>query len=196
VSAKVRPRRLVYITRMMRVTSPAALPEISGTEALRLLQAGKAVRGYRVVGLLNFPEDDFACPVLLEQCWVENLKAVHTSFESPVRLADCHFVRCDFSFAYFLQGLTIENCAFEHYLDFQSGGHNQPGFLFHLLRNTFQGFVNFFDCWYRAAVRIEHNDFLGQTNLLSFSANYTTFDVAPLIQHNIGNLYRTDEGIA
>ncbi|AHJ99239.1 hypothetical protein Hsw_3644 [Hymenobacter swuensis DY53] len=161
-----------------------------------LLQAGKAVRGYRVVGSLNFHEDDPAHPVLLEQCWDENLKAVHLSFKSPVRLANCHFVRRDFSFAYFLQGLTIENCAFENYLNFQSGGHNQPGFLLHLLRNTFHGFVNFFDCWYRAAVQIEHNDFLGQTNLLSFSANYMAFDVVPHIQHNTGELHRTDEGIA
>ena len=83
---------------------------------------------------------------------------------------------------------------FDNYLDFQTGGHNKPGFSVSLLRNTFKEFVNFFDCWYEAEVRIESNDFQGETNLLGTPHNIpVTFNVPPLIQHNIGNLYRSDE---
>ncbi len=174
---------------------PEPLPKISAADALQLLQHGQAVRGYHIVGnLLLWGDIFFNFPVEIHDCWVEELSSFMVQYRHPVRLLNSHFVRCGFREGYFLQGLAITGCTFDGYLDFQSGGHNQPGFKILLAHNVFHGFVNFMDCWYRADVQIEHNAFHGETNLLNFATNYTTFDVAPLIQQNTGNLYRADEG--
>ncbi|NVO83815.1 hypothetical protein [Hymenobacter terrestris] len=177
------------------MTSADVLPKLSGREALSLLQTGKPVCGHHIVGRLLLPVyDTCAWPVTIENCWLDEVEASGVSFKAPVHLLNSHINKCAFTQAHFLQGLQIENCVFDDYLDFSSGGHNQPGFLVCLQRNVFHRFVNFFDCWYRAEVRIEHNDFRGETNLLSSADNYTTFDVEPLIQDNTGNLHRVDEG--
>ncbi|WP_400193434.1 hypothetical protein [Hymenobacter sp. B81] len=102
-----------------------------------------------------------------------------------------------FSFAYFLQGLQLTYRVFESQLDFDCGGHGQPGFPVQLRRNVFHGFVNFFDCWFESAVQVEGNDFRQGTNLLGTidpPACGVRFDVAPVVLDNKGNLHRTDEG--
>ncbi|RYU84421.1 hypothetical protein [Hymenobacter persicinus] len=82
----------------------------------------------------------------------------------------------------------------ESYLDFQAGGHNQPGCPVWLRGNVFQGFVNFFDCWYQAEVTIEDNAFCRDTNLLGAPMDIpVTFECSPLIRNNSGVLDRNTE---
>ncbi|TGE21868.1 hypothetical protein E5K00_16525 [Hymenobacter aquaticus] len=177
------------------MSSPDMLPKISGYEARELLRVGKPLHGYYIVGLLLLEENDTGYPVTIDHCWIDELTAISISFECPVRLLNSHFVRCQFTFVYFLQGLVIESCLFEQSLDFQAGGHNKPGFPVRLLGNTFNGFVNFFDCWYEADVQVEANTFQAGTNLLGAPATIpVTIDGIVLIQHNTGDLARNDEG--
>lgn len=178
------------------MSSPELLPKLAAAAALEWLRAGRPVCGYHIVGKLevyNYIHIDY--PVEIENCWVEELAGPAMSYRQPVQLLNSHFVRCEFVFAYFLHGLTIEGCTFESYLDFQAGGHNKPGYSIQLLNNTFHGFVNFFDCWYEANVQVEGNDFCQGTNLLGAPQGYPVeFDVPPIILNNTGALARHDEG--
>ncbi|TGD81414.1 hypothetical protein [Hymenobacter wooponensis] len=178
------------------LTSPQQLPKIPAAVALQWIQAKHPVQGYHIVGqlsLLGYLYFDY--PVEIENCWVDELVGSTMHYTHAVRLVNSHFTRCEFEFAYFTHGLSIEGCTFDSYLDFQAGGHNQPGCLVQLTDNIFKSFVNFFDCWYRSTVQIERNDFQKGTNLLGAPQGYLVqFDVPPLIQNNTGDLNRNDEG--
>lgn len=133
--------------------------------------------------------------VVFENCWVEYFSGSVTQFEKPVRFINCHFKACQFVFTYFPGGLTIENCIFDDYLDFQAGGHNKTGNPVIIANNQFAGFVNFFDCWYESEVVIKDNNFQKGTNLLGRPFNIpVTFDVAPIIEDNQGQLDFNTEG--
>ncbi|RAK66722.1 hypothetical protein [Hymenobacter edaphi] len=173
---------------------PAAsnLLSITAEAALQKLRAGEALRGYRIAGPLDL------AALTMEHCWVEDMRGSGGySFQQPVVLRQTHFARAAFVFAYFLQGLTMQGCTFDGYLDFQAGGHNKPGYPVRLLGNTFHGFVNFFDCWYEADVQLEGNNFRQGTNLLGAPHGIpVTFDVPPQISGNLGRLDHDDEGPA
>lgn len=100
-----------------------------------------------------------------------------------------------FVFTYFLGGLTIDNCIFYNYLDFQAGGHNKIGNPVIIINNDFKDFVNFFDCWYENEVTISNNKFHKGTNLLGQPFNIpVTFDKNPIVISNIGQLDLDTEG--
>jgi hypothetical protein len=133
--------------------------------------------------------------VVFENCIVEYFSGSATQFDKPVRFINCHFKKCQFAFTYFLGGLTIDNCAFDNYLDFQAGGHNKTGNPVIITNNDFKDFVNFFDCWYENEVTISNNQFHKGTNLLSKLYNIpVTFDIEPIIKDNIGQLDLDSEG--
>lgn len=177
------------------------LPAITAEAALQKLRAGEALRGVQVPGTVDLREllaDDTSVvvPLRLEHCRLDHLSAVLLQFQRPVVLRHLHIGRLDFTFSYFLQGLTVENCTIDGYLDFQAGGHNQPGFPVQLLDNTFHGFVNFFDCWYRGPVQVAGNDFRQGANLLGAPFNIpVTFDVPPQLTGNLGRLDHHDEDL-
>ncbi|WP_156109238.1 hypothetical protein [Hymenobacter sp. APR13] len=183
---------------MAPISSPDLLPKLPAAAALEWLQAGRPVRGYHIVGTLALCEYQYIdYPVEIANCWVDELSGPAMSYRQPVRLLNSRFGRCEFLFAYFLQGLTMADCTFDHYLDFHAGGHNKPGFQVLLQNNIFNGFVNFFDCWYEAEVQVEGNDFRQGSNLLGSPQGYPVeFDVSPIIQNNTGDLTRNDEGEA
>ncbi|WP_324675566.1 hypothetical protein [Hymenobacter sp. GOD-10R] len=195
-SSYLRSHELSYA---IMISLPEKLAPLSATVALDKILAGEVLRDYRVIGKLDLLAGSsestyFGHPILLENCWIEELHGSTLSFERPLELLNSYVHKCDLAFAYFLQGLVIEDCVFADYLDFQAGGHNKMGYPVRLLRNTFEGFVNFFDCWYEASVHIEGNKFSGGTNLLGAPKHYqVTFDELPLIQNNIGDLHRNDE---
>jgi len=139
--------------------------------------------------------DNWDKEVVFENCVLEYFSGSVTQFEKPVRLINCHFQKCQFVFTYFHGGLTIDNCKFDDYLDFQAGGHNKSGGLVIITNNQFSGFVNFFDCWYESKVVIKNNCFLQGTNLLGKPFNIpVTFDVLPVIENNQGQLDINTEG--
>lgn len=139
--------------------------------------------------------DEWEEEVILENCIFEYFSGSATQFKKSVRLINCHFKKCQFVFSYFLGGLTIDNCIFEDYLDFQAGGHNKDGKPVTITANQFGGFVNFFDCWYESEIIIRNNNFQKGSNLLGKPFNIpVTFGVAPIIEENKGQLNLDTEG--
>ena len=182
------------------ISFPEQLTLLPATDALQKILAGEVIRNCHITGKLDLlaGSDDntyFVLPIQLENCWVEELYGPVLSYKRPLKLLNSYVQKCDFAFAYFLEGLVVEDCVFADYLDFQAGGHNKTGYPVQLLRNTFEGFVNFFDCWYEDFVHVEGNKFTMGTNLLgALKHGQVKFDVSSLIQNNIGDLYRNDEG--
>ena len=110
-------------------------------------------------------------------------------------MVNCHFKKCQFVFTYFLGGLTIDNCTFDNYLDFQAGGHNKTRYPITITNNFFKDFLNFCDCWYEDEVTITNNCFQKGTNLLGKPHNIpVTFDKEPFITDNSGKLDLNNEG--
>lgn len=169
---------------------------ISTEKAFDLLKAGKPVAKSYVGGELKIETNEhWHKEVIFENCIIEDFSGSVTQFEKSVRLANCHFKNCQFVFTYFLGGLTIDNCIFDNYLDFQAGGHNVGGEAVALANNDFKGFVNFFDCWYEGEVSICNNRFEKGTNLLGKPHSISvTFDTIPLIKENVGQLNLNNEG--
>lgn len=178
------------------------LPLITAEAALHKLRSGEMLRGYHIPGTIQLRElaageTYVAVPVCIEECRLDHLDAMLLQLEGPVVLRRVHIGRADFYAAYFLQGLLLEECEVEGYLDFQAGGHNKPGFAVRLLGNTFHGFVNFFDCWYEAEMEVTGNDFRQGSNLLGRPHGIpVTFDVPPMLLDNLGRLDHPDEGPA
>jgi len=134
--------------------------------------------------------------VVVENCVIEYFSGSVTLFEKPLRMVNCHFKKCQFVFTYFLDGLTIDNCTFDNYLDFQAGGHNKIGNPIAITNNVFKDFVNFFDCWYEDEVTITNNLFQRGTNLLGKPHNIpVTFDKEPFVKDNYGQLDLDNEGL-
>jgi len=175
---------------------PSPSHRLTAAEALDLLRAGQPISDCYISGELSLASDDtWDQRVLLENCIVERFYCPCTSFSKGVELRDCHFKDCQFTFSYFLGGLTIDACCFDSYLDFQAGGHNQLGNPVRIANSQFAGFVNFFDCWYESAVVITDNHFLGGTNLLGAPFSIpVTFDVPLRLAGNSGQLDLNDEG--
>lgn len=179
------------------LSSPNQLTKLPAAAALQKLLSGEALRHYHIVGKLDLmaaSDDEFLQPITIENCWLDELKGSMLRYERPVSLHASHFVEAVFFAAYFRQGLTIADCVFEGSVDFQAGGHNQPGYSVCLLRNTFQGFVNFFDCWYEAEVQVKGNVFRAGTNLLGTPMGIpVSFEVPPRIAANTGSLHCNNE---
>jgi len=169
---------------------------ISIERASDLINDGKSLKGFYVDGELKIQTfETWDKEVVLEDCIIEAFSGSMIQFDNPVRLINCHFKNCQFVSSYFLRGLTIENCTFDGYLDFQTGGHNKTGNVIKITNNEFNDFVNFFDCWYESDVIISDNNFHKGTNLLGKPFNIpVTFDVVPIIKNNIGKLDFDNEG--
>jgi hypothetical protein len=169
---------------------PSPNHSISIEKATDLLRSGQPLVDCYIGGELTLPPGEtWDQEVVFENCVVENFSCLSISFGKPVELRNCLFNNCQFTFSYFLGGLSIDTCCFDSYLDFQAGGHNQGGKPIRIVNSQFSAFVNFFDCWYESAVIITDNHFPGGTNLLGKPHNIAvTFDVAPLLARNSGQL--------
>ena len=169
---------------------------ISIERATDLLTEGQPLSDAYVGGELKIEtSENWDKEVVIENCVIEYFSGSATQFEKPVRLINCQFKKCQFVFTYFLGGLTIENCTFDTYLDFQAGGHNKLGCQVKITNNDFKDFVNFFDCCYENEVTICNNRFDKGTNLFGKPNNIpVTFDVEPTIKDNAGRLDFDNEG--
>src|SRR6185437_12567145 len=141
---------------------------ISSADAINLILQGKELAGYSIKGatdLYNIAAE-IKSKLIIRECFVENLVSPSVEFIHELSLIGSHFEKCSFNYAYFIGGLTIDNCIFESYLDFEAGGHNQKNCPFRIKQSSFLGFVNFFDCWFQSKVEVVDNDFKKGTNLL------------------------------
>jgi len=171
---------------------------ISVETAIDSIQQGKPIRDSHIIGDVDICkiERSLTAELVLSNCKIDNLVAPSFEFNYPVRLENCHFCKCSFNYAYFQRGLTIDNCIFDYYVDFEAGGHNQIGYCFQIRNSQFLEFVNFFDCWFMGEVVIENNDFRGGTNLLGnkLAPYRVQFDSTTRIENNRGALDVDGEG--
>ena len=160
---------------------------ISFHQAKALLDTGRPLTKSSINGILEL-DGGSECnnEVLIEDCFVENLKCLMVYFQRKVTIRNCNFKSASFNFCYFLGGLTIENCIFNEYLDFESGGHNDSGPII-IRENHFKGFVNFCDCWFTGQVFIENNTFEKGTNICS-TKQFVSFDIPLCLGVNTGEL--------
>jgi hypothetical protein len=184
----------IKIPKTLMLTQPKN--SISPESAYDLLKDGRPLTDARIEGYLKIENTQiWDNEVVFENCIIENFSGSVTQFGKPVRLVNCHFKKCHFAFTYFLGGLTIDNCTFDNYLDFQAGGHNKTGNAIIITNNDFKDFVNFFDCWYENEVVLSKNKFHKGTNLLGKPHNIAvTFDTQAIIKDNIGQLDLDNEG--
>ena len=163
--------------------------KVTNFEALELLQKGKPLVGLTISGQINLETNKiWNKEVIIENCEIEYFSGSVTRFNKVVKLSNTKFKKSQFVFTYFQGGLQIENCVFEEYLDFQSGGHYQQNTI-SICNNYFHDFVNFFDCWFESLVLIKNNQFLKGTNLLGKPHDIpVTFEVTPIIENNLGVL--------
>lgn len=160
---------------------------ISISRALDILNGGLPLIDFFIDGEILIVENGiWEKEVIIENCIVEYFSGSVTCFDRPVKLINSHFKNCQFTFTHFWGGLTIDNCTFDNYLDFQAGGHNKPENLIRITNTNFEDFVNFCDCWYKGSVKIENNNFQKGTNIES-NKKFITFDFPPTIEKNIGN---------
>ena len=177
----------------MTVTTHQAM---TAQEAVQILTDGKPLTASHVQGKLSLSVgESWEKELLIDNCIIEDFDGSITQFGQAVKLTNCHFKNCSFTFAYFLQGLVIECCTFDQYLDFQAGGHNQLGYRVLINQNIFCGFVNYFDCWYKGEVGVCDNDFRQGTNIAS-QHQLITFEVPPVLANNKGPLAIEGESMA
>ena len=177
--------------------TPQPAHTTTSEEAFQRLKDGQQLVSYNILGQLKLETTDtWDKEVVLKDCVVEYFSGSVTQFEKKVQFINCHFKKCQFVFTYFHGGLTIDNCRFDDYLDFQAGGHNKKSKPILITNNSFAGFVNFFDCWYENEVVVTNNNFVEGTNLLSSPSDIpVTFDIDPIIKNNQGTLDVDSEGI-
>ncbi|MDB5144384.1 MAG: hypothetical protein JWQ66_3097 [Mucilaginibacter sp.] len=161
---------------------------ISSARAMDLINDGLPLVDVYVNGnILISGENNWNKEIIIQNCIIDCVDINCSTFKTPIRLINTHFKDCRFIFSFFLQGFTIENCVFDKYLDFQSGGHNQIGHPVIIRNNSFSDFVNFFDCWYMGDVYITNNIFHKGSNIQSIN-QYLTFDIPPIIAENVGQI--------
>jgi len=161
---------------------------ISSDKATDLLNAGQPLSNFYISGELVIEiTGTWDKEIVIENCVVEYFSGSVTEFEKSVRLINSQFKKCQFLYTYFIGGLTIENCIFDSYLDFQAGGHNKPENKISISNNNFADFVNFFDCWYTGQISLTNNNFYKGTNVES-KKQLITFDFQPTIENNTGKI--------
>ncbi|MDR0810996.1 MAG: hypothetical protein LBN23_01785, partial [Paludibacter sp.] len=118
---------------------------------INLLKNGQPIINFDIYGEIKFSSDNYwENKVIFDNCTIEEFTSFIT-FHKKVKFINCHFKKkCLFISTYFIDGLFIDKCLFDNYIDFQAGGHNQNGSSIIISNNTFKGFVNFFDCWYES----------------------------------------------
>lgn len=168
---------------------------VDSTDPLATLLHGDSLVGMDIPSVLRLreiaDEDIISTPVVIVRCSILSLDAPFCSFQKQVVLDESEF-REDVSFhaSYFIAGFVARHCHFHHSLDFQSGGHNKGDREFRLEACSFDGFVNFFDCWFEAPVVIKACVFGGGTNLFGNQGQpyQVTFDVKPIVEDTKGHM--------
>jgi hypothetical protein len=170
----------------------------SSEDAIKILLQGQELANFHITGVIDLYKvaKEINSELIIRNCFVENLVSPSIEFTYGLRLTESHFAKCSFNYAYFIGGLTIDNCVFDTYLDFEAGGHNQKNHAFKIIQSSFCGFVNFFDCWFQSGVEVVNNEFKKGTNLMGnrdepFRVQY---DVPPLIENNRGQIDLDGDG--
>ncbi|MDP4216253.1 MAG: hypothetical protein Q8927_08625 [Bacteroidota bacterium] len=173
-----------------------AFQRISSAQAMDLILQGQPLRNFYVEGNVDLHENEKKLNhrLFIEQCTIENLIGLSVEFKHSVTLVASSIRKCSFNYAYFFDGLTIDNCSFNSYVDFEAGGHNNRPIL--IKNSTFSEFVNFFDCWFHGEVIVVNNHFPKGTNLMGNLTDMggVEFVVPPVIENNTGSIDLDGDG--
>jgi hypothetical protein len=176
---------------------------LSGREAIDAIARTGALSDAQIQGPLSLRllcDNDETCSteIRLKRCQIELVDAPCVAFTRPVTLEDCTLARAEFFSSYFLQGLSIRGTRFASPVDFQCGGHNGVDFPVRILDTVFEGFANFFDCWYMGPVEVMRCKFQRGTNLLGNKTMpyRVKFDVSPVVLDNEGFMDMDGESAA
>jgi hypothetical protein len=171
---------------------------ISSENAIELILRGQEIANFHITGTTDFCkiEKELNRELVIQDCFIENLVSISAEYRHSLRLVRSHLNKCSFNYTYFIGGLTIRDCTFDSYLDFEAGGHNQNNCKFQIAQSSFDGFVNFFDCRFQSHVEIVGNEFKRGTNLLGNMDKpfRVQFDSPALIENNRGQIDLDGEG--
>ncbi|MFI4859648.1 MAG: hypothetical protein ACIAXF_03085 [Phycisphaerales bacterium JB063] len=137
-------------------------------DAKTIIQAfrdSRPLHDLHVTDSLSIAPDPFRGEVKCVQCRFSSFEANCTVFNEPVTFTDCRFDVLSFYAAYFLKGLTVEECEVSEPLTFSSGGHNHESTPITITNTRFMSFVDFEDCWFTGPLRLENVEFVQGTNL-------------------------------
>jgi hypothetical protein len=171
---------------------------ISAEEATVLIGNNQPLINCHIQGTLDLHKSSHghANGLVLDNCYVEELVYPCVRFTKSVKLTKTHIRKSTSHGVYFLDGLLMENCICDAYLDFEAGGHNAPGTSFVLNNSTFHGFVSFLDAWFQGDVTVTNNLFKNGTNLLGNRGTplEAGFDFEPTIKNNSGRIDDNGDG--
>lgn len=162
--------------------------KISAVEAKRIMDQGIPLTDSIIREVLMIESgSEWNKKITIENCIIENLSCIMVQFHKHLTIRNSYIKNASFNFSYFIGGLTIDNCIFDEYLNFEAGGHNNLGNFVMIKGNHFRSFVNFFDCWFTGEVSIDNNIFENGTNILSKN-QLVSFDIPFQIENNVGDL--------
>ena len=178
------------------------LRTISADAALGELRANGVIADARIDEPLSLRPlcdgDTLNWPVSIVRCSLKELDASCVEFAAPVVFERCQIEKAQLFAAYFLAGLVVRSCVFTDAVDFQCGGHNRGAALVSLEDNLFDGFVNFFDCWYEGPFEVRRCTFRKGTNLFGNKGEpfEVRFDVEPVVTETMGVIDQDGKGAA
>jgi hypothetical protein len=171
---------------------------ITAEEAITLIANNKLLTNCHIEGRLNLNKinNGQVNGLVLDNCYVEDLASAGVQFANPVKFTKTQICKSVFHGAYFLEGLIMDDCIFEFYLDFEVSGHNSPGTSFVINNCVLHGFVNFLDAWFQGDVLVTNNSFKKGTNLLGNKGTplEASFDFKPTISNNSGRIDEDGDG--
>jgi len=167
----------------------------SANSALEDIQNGIPLIDIKVDERISLNYQLEYAPIKLLNCEIKELDFAGIEFKEFVELRSCQIHDFNLSFSSFKKGLVIENCTFNGFIDFQSGGHNEEKITIN--SNQFLGFISFFDRWFKSDLVVQYNHFHKGTNLLGNCGEpyEVQFEVTPVINDNNGDLDVDGEGI-
>ncbi len=170
---------------------------LKSEDALRLISQGVAIENCIVQERIDITNLglELMNDVIIKGCSIAEFYSPSVVFKGKLIFSSTKFNRCVFNYSYFTKGIRIERSRFEEYLDFESGGHNKFGDI-ELIDNQFQGFVNFFDCWFHGNVIVKNNSFTSGTNLQGNKGRQfeVRFDQLLSVENNLGRMDINGEG--
>jgi hypothetical protein len=189
-------RQPVLLAKPSRKGSPMK-HQIDPTDALSLLaQTGSLedvlVREPLWLGAPPLADDaqEVHCTIDLRHSVFKQFNASFVFFQRAITVQDCEFLLCDFEATYFIGGGTFSRSRFMEGVRFCAGGHNAETCPLVFDKCSFEGFVDFNDCYYSGPIVFQNCSFAKGTNLMKYLnypyglANATLI----VLDDNVGNL--------
>ncbi len=133
---------------------------------------------------------DFNTELVFTNCTIDTFSVPARMVGKKISFHKCRIGNLMCSWSYFFEGVQIHDCTVLGETSFNAGVHNQAPNRFEILRSTFEGYVDFFDVYFKGPVVISKNDFKGGTNLgIYLKVPFGIDEGIPcLVEDNLGDL--------